>query len=92
MVNAQTIKSNKMSKKVLFVVTSHGELGNTGESTGYYLGEVTHPWAVLVDAGYEIDFVSPKVETRRIMEILQMIRLMKDFWQMNIIKIKFRTP
>lgn len=28
--------------------------------TGYYLGEVTHPWAVLVDAGYEIDFVSPK--------------------------------
>ena len=49
-----------MSKKVLFVVTSHDKLGNTGESTGYYLGEVTHPWAVLVDAGYEIDFVSPK--------------------------------
>lgn len=59
-VNAQTIKSNKMNKKVLFVVTSHGELGNTGEATGYYLGEVTHPWAVLADAGYEIDFVSPK--------------------------------
>ncbi len=59
-VNAQTIKSNKMSKKVLFVVTSHGELGKTGEATGYYLGEVTHPWAVLADAGYEIDFVSPK--------------------------------
>ena len=33
MVNAQTIKSNKMSKKVLFVVTSHDKLGNTGEST-----------------------------------------------------------
>ena len=60
MINAQTIKSKKMSKKVLFVVTSHDKLGNTGESTGYYLGEVTHPWAVLVDAGYEIDFVSPK--------------------------------
>lgn len=57
---AQTIKSKKMSKKILFVVTSHGQLGDTGEPTGYYLGEVTHPWAVLSDAGYEIDFVSPK--------------------------------
>ena len=47
-------------KKILFVVTSHDKLGNTGESTGYYMGEVSHPWAVLVDAGYEIDFVSPK--------------------------------
>lgn len=57
---AQTIKAKKMNKKVLFVVTSHGKLGQTGEATGYYLGEVSHPWAVLVDAGYEIDFVSPK--------------------------------
>ncbi|QQV01344.1 type 1 glutamine amidotransferase domain-containing protein [Chryseobacterium sp. FDAARGOS 1104] len=57
---AQTLNSKKMSKKILFVVTSHDKLGETGESTGYYLGEVTHPWAVLSDAGYEIDFVSPK--------------------------------
>jgi putative intracellular protease/amidase len=57
---AQTLNSKKMSKKILFVVTSHDKLGETGEATGYYLGEVTHPWAVLVDAGYEIDFVSPK--------------------------------
>lgn len=57
---AQPLKSKKMSKKILFVVTSHDKLGETGESTGYYLGEVTHPWAILVDAGYEIDFVSPK--------------------------------
>ena len=57
---SQTIKSKKMSKKILFVVTNHDKLGETGEPTGYYLGEVTHPWAVLSDAGYEIDFVSPK--------------------------------
>ena len=57
---AQTKKSKKMSKKILFVVTNHDKLGDTGEATGYYLGEVTHPWAVLVDAGYEVDFVSPK--------------------------------
>lgn len=57
--NAQQNK-NKNMKKILFVVTSHGTKGDTGEKTGYYLGEVSHPWEVLVDAGYEIDFVSPK--------------------------------
>jgi len=55
---AQT-KSNKM-KKILFVVTSHDKKGNTGEATGYYLSEVAHPWEVLHNAGYEIDFVSPQ--------------------------------
>lgn len=49
-----------MKKKILFVVTSHGTKGNTGEKTGYYLGEVSHPWEVLHEAGYEIDFVSPQ--------------------------------
>ena len=49
----------KTPGKILFVVTSHGELGNTGKKTGYWLSEVTHPWKVLKDAGYEIDFVSP---------------------------------
>ena len=46
--------------KILFVVTSHDTKGSTGEKTGYYLGEVSHPWEVLTDAGYEIDFVSPQ--------------------------------
>lgn len=50
----------KAMKKILFVVTSHDKKGNTGESTGFYLSEVSHPWDVLVSAGYEIDFVSPK--------------------------------
>ncbi|MGL4631717.1 MAG: type 1 glutamine amidotransferase domain-containing protein [Leadbetterella sp.] len=57
---AQTKKVNQMKKKVLFVVTSHDKKGNTGQSTGYYLAEVSHPWEVLNNAGYEIDFVSPK--------------------------------
>lgn len=55
---AQT--GQKMEKKILFVVTSHDTKGSTGQPTGYYLGEVSHPWEVLSDAGYEIDFVSPK--------------------------------
>jgi putative intracellular protease/amidase len=46
--------------RVLFVVTSHGQKGNTGQPTGYYLPEVAHPWAILTDLGYDIDFVSPR--------------------------------
>lgn len=48
-----------MPKKVLFVVTSHGELGDTGKPTGYFLSEVTHPWSE-VSKEFTIDVVSPK--------------------------------
>lgn len=46
-------------KKILFVVTSHGKLGDTGKPTGYYLSEVTHPWSAL-GQDFEINVVSPK--------------------------------
>lgn len=55
-----TAKKEETKKRILFVVTSHSELGNTGKTTGAYIGEVTHPYKVFSDAGYEIDFVSPK--------------------------------
>lgn len=48
-----------MSRSVLFVVTSHSQLGDTGRETGYFLSEVTHPHQVLVDAGLDVEFVSP---------------------------------
>ncbi|WP_157976931.1 antibiotic biosynthesis monooxygenase [Taibaiella helva] len=57
---AQAQNPVKMKKKILFVVTSHDRKGNTGEPTGFYLSEVSHPWEVLAAAGYEIDFVSPE--------------------------------
>jgi len=47
-------------KKVLFVLTSHDKLGDTGKKTGFYLPELTHPFKVLNDAGINIDFISPK--------------------------------
>lgn len=45
-------------KKVLFILTSHSELGSTGEQTGFYLSEAAHPWKVLTSHGIVVDFCS----------------------------------
>lgn len=45
-------------KPILIVATSHGEKGPGGDPTGYYLGEVTHPLAVLDAAGIPVEFAS----------------------------------
>lgn len=79
--NAQTQNSKTMKKKILFVVTSHGEKGTTGEPTGYYLGEVSHPWEVLHEAGYEIDFVSPKGGTPPVDGLNLEDPVNKKFWE-----------
>lgn len=80
-INAQHQKSNHMKKKILFVVTSHDKKGNTGENTGYYLGEVSHPWEVLHKAGYEIDFVSPKGGTPPVDGFDLKDPVNKEFWE-----------
>jgi putative intracellular protease/amidase len=46
--------------KVLIVLTSHGELGNTGEKTGFWIEEFATPYYVLADAGAELTLASPK--------------------------------
>lgn len=58
--SAIVMAEGEVSEKVLFVLTNHTELGDTGNETGFYLSEVTHPYHVLIDNGFEIDFVSPK--------------------------------
>lgn len=50
--------STPSHKPVLFVLTSHGIKGSTGQPTGYYLGEVTHPLAELQTAGIPVEFAS----------------------------------
>lgn len=52
--------SYKNGKANSFCGNKPRQKGDTGQPTGYYLSEVTHPWEVLHSAGYEIDFVSPK--------------------------------
>ncbi|KNB60666.1 type 1 glutamine amidotransferase domain-containing protein [Chryseobacterium sp. Hurlbut01] len=49
-----------MSKKVLFVLTSHDELGNTGEKTGFWTEELAAPYYALSDKGVDITLASPK--------------------------------
>jgi putative intracellular protease/amidase len=46
--------------KVLLVLTSHDQLGNTGEKTGFWLEEFAAPYYVFRDAGAEVTVASPK--------------------------------
>jgi putative intracellular protease/amidase len=46
--------------KILIVLTSHDQLGDTGKKTGFWLEEFAAPYYVLKDAGAEITLASPK--------------------------------
>ncbi len=46
--------------KILFVLTSHSDLGDSGEKTGFWIEEFATPYYVLADAGAEITIASPK--------------------------------
>ncbi|MBU2994896.1 type 1 glutamine amidotransferase domain-containing protein [Cellulophaga baltica] len=47
-------------KNILFVLTSHDELGNTGEKTGFWVEEFASPYYLLKDKGINITIASPK--------------------------------
>jgi putative intracellular protease/amidase len=46
--------------KILMVLTSHDQLGDTGNKTGFWLEEFAAPFYVFKDAGAEITLASPK--------------------------------
>lgn len=46
--------------KILVVLTSHDQLGDTGEKTGFWLEELAAPYYVLKDAGAAITLASPR--------------------------------
>ncbi len=46
--------------KILMVLTSHDELGDTGRKTGFWLEELAAPYYAFKDAGAEIVLASPK--------------------------------
>ncbi|GAA5442545.1 protein/nucleic acid deglycase HchA [Microbulbifer sp. NBRC 101763] len=46
--------------KILMVLTSHDQLGNTGKKTGFWLEEFAAPYYIFKDAGAEVTLASPK--------------------------------
>ncbi|MDR8363363.1 type 1 glutamine amidotransferase domain-containing protein [Pseudomonas sp. JL3] len=46
--------------KILMVLTSHDQLGNTGKKTGFWLEEFAAPYYIFKDAGAQLTLVSPK--------------------------------
>jgi len=51
--------SKEFTMKVLMVLTSHDQLGNTGAKTGFWLEEFAAPYYVFKDAGADIVLASP---------------------------------
>ncbi|MDN6180484.1 MAG: type 1 glutamine amidotransferase domain-containing protein [Halomonas subglaciescola] len=48
-----------MSQRILIVLTSHDQLGDTGKKTGFWLEELAAPYYVFQQAGAEITLASP---------------------------------
>jgi len=46
--------------KILMILTSHDELGDTGKKTGFWLEEFAAPYYIFKDSGAEITLASPK--------------------------------
>ncbi len=46
--------------RILMVLTSHGELGDTGKKTGFWLEEFAAPYYVFKDAGASVTLASPQ--------------------------------
>src|SRR5271154_3169180 len=46
--------------KIVMVLTSHDQLGNTGHKTGFWLEEFAAPYFVFRDAGVDLTLASPK--------------------------------
>ena len=46
--------------KILMILTSHDQLGNTGNKTGFWLEEFVAPYYVFKDAGAQITVASPQ--------------------------------
>lgn len=50
---------NTAMKNILFVLTSHEDLGDTGEKTGFWVEEFAAPYYLLKDKGVQITLASP---------------------------------
>ena len=60
-VSEEKIELQKQKEmKILFVLTSHDKLGDTGEKTGFWVEEFANPYYTLLDKGAVITIATPK--------------------------------
>ncbi|MBC7846354.1 MAG: type 1 glutamine amidotransferase domain-containing protein [Flavobacterium sp.] len=55
-----TYAQKEQKTKVLFVLTSHNKLGDTGEATGSWIEEFATPYYYFLDKGIEVVIATPK--------------------------------
>ena len=72
----EDMTAQKTTKKVLIVLTSHDDLGNTGEKTGFWVEEFAAPYYALVDAGVQVTIASvaggqPPIDPKSTLEDFQ---------------------
>jgi putative intracellular protease/amidase len=48
-----------MTKKILMVLTSHDQLGETGQKTGFWVEEFAAPYYTFIDAGVDVTLATP---------------------------------
>ena len=52
-------KRTAMTPRILMIVTSHTQMGDTGKPTGVWAEELATPYYAFVDAGVAVDLASP---------------------------------
>ncbi|WP_211363134.1 type 1 glutamine amidotransferase domain-containing protein [Gelidibacter salicanalis] len=57
---AQTDIKKDKKMNILFVLTSHDQLGDTGKKTGFWVEEFANPYYTLLDKGATITIATPK--------------------------------
>ena len=57
---AEASQQNEKTMNILFVLTSHDQLGDTGEKTGFWIEEFANPYYTLKDKGANITIATPK--------------------------------
>lgn len=59
-VSLTSVAQNKKKRTVLFVLTSHDKLGDTGKKTGFWIEEFATPYYTLIDKNVDVIIASPK--------------------------------
>ena len=60
LITTSTLTYAQSAEKILIVLTSHSQLGNTDKETGFWLPELTLPYYKFKEAGYAVDVASIK--------------------------------